>query len=63
VFDDADVENVVEWLMVGVFFNQGEVCSSTSRLLLHESIAARVLSRLKEESEKLKVLMFDLCMC
>jgi betaine-aldehyde dehydrogenase len=55
VFDDVDVEQAVEWIMVGVFFNQGEVCSSTSRVLLHESIAPQVLARLKTEAEKLVV--------
>jgi betaine-aldehyde dehydrogenase len=55
VFDDVDVVQAVEWIMVGVFFNQGEVCSSTSRVLLHESIAPQVLARLKVEAEKLVV--------
>ena len=33
VFDDADIEQAVEWVMVGIF-NQGQVCSATSRLIL-----------------------------
>lgn len=55
VFEDVDIVQAVEWIMVGVFFNQGEVCSSTSRVLLHESIAPQVLARLKLEAEKLAV--------
>jgi betaine-aldehyde dehydrogenase len=55
VFEDVDIAQAVEWIMVGVFFNQGEVCSSTSRVLLHESIAPQVLALLKTEAEKLVV--------
>ncbi|VAH48572.1 unnamed protein product [Triticum turgidum subsp. durum] len=40
IFDDvADIDKAVEWAMFGCFFNSGQVCSATSRLLLHEKIA------------------------
>lgn len=55
VFDDFDVEKAVEWVMFGVFWTNGQICSSTSRLLVHENIAPRLLARLKEESEKIVV--------
>ena len=55
VFEDADVEQAVEWIMFGIFWNQGEVCSATSRLLVHEDIAPALLSRLKQEAERLPV--------
>jgi betaine-aldehyde dehydrogenase len=53
VFDDVDVEKAVEWIMFGVFWTNGQICSSTSRLLIHEKIAPAVFQRLKEETEKI----------
>jgi len=53
VFDDVEVEKAVEWIMFGVFWTNGQICSSTSRLLIHEKIAPAVLARLKEETEKI----------
>ncbi|MEM1110480.1 MAG: aldehyde dehydrogenase family protein [Pseudomonadota bacterium] len=53
VFEDADIEAVVEWVMFGIFWNQGEVCSATSRLLIHESVADQILERLREEAERI----------
>eukprot|EP01027_Heterolobosea_sp_BB2_P024622 GEZU01037138.1.p1 GENE.GEZU01037138.1~~GEZU01037138.1.p1 ORF type:complete len:496 (+),score=203.08 GEZU01037138.1:106-1593(+) len=55
VFADADIDKVVEWIMVGIFFNQGQVCSATSRLLVEEDIAPKILDRLKEEIAKIKI--------
>ena len=36
VFDDADIEKAVEWIMFGIFWNQGQVCSATSRVLVQD---------------------------
>jgi betaine-aldehyde dehydrogenase len=55
VFDDADLEQVVEWVMFGVFWNQGQVCSATSRLIAQSGIAARLVERLSEEARKIKI--------
>ncbi len=55
VFNDADIERAVEWIMFGIFWNQGEVCSATSRLLVEDAIAPHLLKRLKEEAEKIKI--------
>lgn len=55
VFDDVDFDAAVEWIMFGVFWNKGEVCSATSRLLVDERIADRLLSRLVEECERIKI--------
>ena len=38
IFSSADIDQAVEWSMLGVFFNQGEVCSATSRILVERSI-------------------------
>jgi betaine-aldehyde dehydrogenase len=55
VFDDADVEAAVEWILFGIFWNQGQVCSATSRVLVHENIAARLIERLVEETRKITI--------
>lgn len=38
VFDDADIEQAARWAYVGILSNQGQVCTATSRLLVHESV-------------------------
>ena len=48
VFDDADLDAAVEGLVDAIWFNQGEVCCAGSRLLVEESVAERLLARLKE---------------
>jgi len=55
VFDDVDIEKAVEWIMVGIFFNQGQVCSSTSRVLIQEGIYEKILQRLISEVQKIPV--------
>jgi betaine-aldehyde dehydrogenase len=55
VFDDTDVEQAVEWVMFGIFWNKGEVCSATSRLIVQDGIAPRLLERLKAECEKITI--------
>jgi aldehyde dehydrogenase (NAD+) len=47
VFDDAPLDQAVEGIVDGIFFNQGHVCCAGSRLLLQESIADAVLDKLK----------------
>ncbi|KAI3820782.1 hypothetical protein L1987_08330 [Smallanthus sonchifolius] len=39
VFDDVDIDKAVEWTLFGCFWTNGQICSATSRLLVHESIA------------------------
>lgn len=55
VFDDSDIEAAVEWIMFGIFWNQGEVCSATSRVLVQRGIYDRLLERLKQETQKLTI--------
>ncbi|MBY5570488.1 aldehyde dehydrogenase family protein [Rhizobium leguminosarum] len=55
VFEDADVDKAVEWIMFGIFWNQGQVCSATSRVLVHEAIYGRLLERLVEETNRIKI--------
>jgi aldehyde dehydrogenase (NAD+) len=47
VFDDAPIDQAVEGIVNGIFFNQGQVCCAGSRLLVQESVADEILARLK----------------
>jgi len=53
VFEDADIDSAVEWLLFGVFWTNGQICSSTSRALVHESIAEKLMVKVKEVAEKI----------
>jgi acyl-CoA reductase-like NAD-dependent aldehyde dehydrogenase len=55
VFDDAPVDQAVEGVVNGIFFNQGHVCCAGSRLLVQESIAEEFLGRLKRRMGTLRV--------
>jgi aldehyde dehydrogenase (NAD+) len=55
VFDDAPIDQAVEGIVNGIFFNQGHVCCAGSRLLVHEPVADRVISRLKDRIRVLRV--------
>jgi len=52
VFDDADINGAVDWIITGILWNAGQVCSATSRVLvqsgLREAVVARLLERVKE---------------
>lgn len=55
VFDDAPIDETVEGIVNGIFFNQGHVCCAGSRLLLQENIADEVLAKLKVRMAKIRV--------
>jgi len=55
VFEDAPLDQAVEGIVNGIFFNQGHVCCAGSRLLVQESIAEAVLKRLRNRVEVLRV--------
>src|SRR6188474_2867439 len=50
VFADADIEQAVNGAMMGIFFNQGQVCCAGSRLFVQESVKDEFVSQLKEKS-------------
>lgn len=54
VFEDAPLDQAVEGIVNGIFFNQGHVCCAGSRLLVQESIAGKVLSKLKIRLKSLR---------
>jgi aldehyde dehydrogenase (NAD+) len=55
VFDDAPIDQAVEGIVNGIFFNQGHVCCAGSRLLVQESVAEDMLARLKRRMTTLRV--------
>jgi betaine-aldehyde dehydrogenase len=55
VFADADIEQAVNGAMMGIFFNQGQVCCAGSRLFLDERVKDEFLARFKERAERVKV--------
>jgi len=55
VFDDADLDSVVEGVVDAIWFNQGQVCCAGSRLLMQENIADRLIAKLRERMEHLRI--------
>jgi aldehyde dehydrogenase (NAD+) len=55
IFEDAPVDQAVEGIVNGIFFNQGHVCCAGSRLLVQESVYDEVLARLKRRMSTLRV--------
>ncbi|GAA1079297.1 aldehyde dehydrogenase family protein [Nocardiopsis metallicus] len=55
VYDDAALDQAVEGVVSGIFFNQGHVCCAGSRLLVQESVAEEFLPRLRARIEKLRL--------
>ena len=55
VFEDAALDQAVEGIINGIYFNQGEVCCAGSRLLVQESVADDLIVRLKDRLSTLRV--------
>jgi betaine-aldehyde dehydrogenase len=55
IFGDSDIEKAVEWILFGIFWNQGQVCSATSRVLVQSEIFAPLMSRLVAETRKIRI--------
>lgn len=55
ILDDANLDLAVEGIQLGILFNQGEVCSAGSRLLVQEGIYDKLISRLKEAFSNIKI--------
>ena len=55
IFEDAAIDQAVEGIIDGIFFNQGHVCCAGSRLFVQESVADTVISKLKDRMESLIV--------
>ena len=55
IFEDAAIDEAIEGIVNGIFFNQGHVCCAGSRLILQESIADEVLEKLKKRMSKIRL--------
>ena len=55
VYEDADLDSVVEGLVDAIWFNQGQVCCAGSRLLVQESVAETLLEKVKARMAKLVI--------
>ena len=53
IFKDADLEGAVEWAMLGIFLNQGQICSAGSRILVEESFHDEFVKRLVERANNI----------
>ncbi|MES2103525.1 MAG: aldehyde dehydrogenase family protein [Pseudomonadota bacterium] len=55
VFADCDLDKAVEWIQFGVFWNQGQICSATSRLLVERPIYEALLERLDAAAQSIVI--------
>jgi aldehyde dehydrogenase (NAD+) len=55
VYEDADLDSVVEGVVDAIWFNQGQVCCAGSRLLAQEGIADKLVAKLRARMEKLRI--------
>ncbi len=55
VFEDADLDSVVEGVVDAIWFNQGQVCCAGSRLLVQESVSERLVGKLRARMERLRM--------
>ncbi len=55
IFEDADLDSAVEGLVDGIWFNQGQVCCAGSRLLVQESVAETLLSKVRDRMSTLRL--------
>ncbi len=55
VFSDADLDSVVEGVVDAIWFNQGQVCCAGSRILVQEGVSERLVAKLKQRMETLRV--------
>jgi len=55
VFDDVDLDRAVDWVMTGIFFNQGEICCATSRAIVQDTIYDKFLEKLAEKTNSIVI--------
>ncbi|WNL41867.1 aldehyde dehydrogenase family protein [Halomonas sp. PAMB 3264] len=53
VMEDADPSQAADWVMAGIYFNAGQICSATSRLLVHEDVAEALFEALATRMDAL----------
>ncbi|MFC2992854.1 aldehyde dehydrogenase family protein [Halomonas tibetensis] len=55
VLADAEVAQAADWVMAGIFFNSGQICSATSRLIVHETLAEPLYAALSERIDAIRL--------
>ncbi|KAG9449513.1 hypothetical protein H6P81_009478 [Aristolochia fimbriata] len=55
IFEDVDLDKAAEWTLFGCFWTNGQICSATSRLIVHENIAEEFLERLVNWAKNIKI--------
>src|SRR5439155_24788327 len=55
IFEDADLDSAVEGLVDGIWFNQGQVCCAGSRLLMQESTAEKLIGKIQDRNNTLRI--------
>jgi aldehyde dehydrogenase (NAD+) len=55
IFEDADLDGAVEGLVDGIWFNQGQVCCAGSRLLMQESVAEKLIGKIQDRMNTLRI--------
>ena len=55
IFADTDIDGAVEWAMIGIFLNQGEICSAGSRILVEESIHDEFVDKLVKKANAITI--------
>lgn len=56
VFNDADLEQAVEWAHIGIMYNQGQICTATSRILVQDEIYDRFVEAFKAQVKNVSVI-------
>ncbi|RFU28415.1 hypothetical protein B7463_g7914, partial [Scytalidium lignicola] len=51
VFEDANLESAIQWAHTGIMFNQGQICTATSRILVHESVYDQFVGAFKKHTK------------
>lgn len=54
-FEDADINATVDWIITGILWGSGQVCSATARVLVHKSIRSTLMERLLERVKAVKI--------
>jgi len=55
VFEDADISSAVDWIITGILWGSGQVCSATSRVMVHSSIREKLMALLIEKVAAIRV--------
>lgn len=55
MFDDCDIDAAIDWVMLGILWGSGQVCSATSRVLVHTSIKDTVIEKLLARISLVKI--------